>query len=265
MPRRKRSAQPEGYFHVINRSVRRATLFVKPRDYQAFLTLLAEGLDRHPCGLVAFAVMPNHWHLVIGPTGSRRLSALMQWVTATHARRWHLHRGTVGQGPVYQGRFFADPLPNLGDLVRVCRYVERNPLRARLVRRAQDWPWGSLAERLRSPALLPLADAPFLGTPAWVDHVNAVLTPRELAERYSDPKWVETVEKYSDPLDLAQAPGAGIPGAKGGEYGVGHFWPRDEDQAHTHVEGAKRFGLVKSALTLQPGKKRRHVPTRAIE
>jgi REP-associated tyrosine transposase len=99
--------------------------------------------------MISYCLMPNHWHLVVGPVDPIRLSKLMHWVTVTHAVRWHHHRNTVGLGPVYQNRFWSEVLPRADDLVRACRYVERNALRARLTRRAQDWPWGSLAERLR--------------------------------------------------------------------------------------------------------------------
>jgi putative transposase len=63
-------------------------------------------------------------------------------------------------------------IPAVGDLVRVCRYVERNALHAGLVRQAQDWPWGSLAQRLHSFQYVPLVNAPFRSSRAWADYVN---------------------------------------------------------------------------------------------
>ncbi len=173
MPRRARSTLCASYFHVMNRSARREPLFTHPADYRAFLTVLREGLSCHPLRLVAYAVMPNHWHLVVGPNDPHQLSKCLHWVTATHAVRLQHHRQTVGLGPVYQGRFTALGATAVADLVRVCRYVERNALRAGLVRRAQDWPWGSLAERLRPACELPLVTTPFLSSRAWVEYVNA--------------------------------------------------------------------------------------------
>ena len=175
MPRRARSSQHASYFHVINRSARRLVLFSQPADYRAFLAILAQGLSAHPMRLIAYTLMPNHWHLVVGPTDSAALSRFLHWVTATHAIRLSHRRLLVGQGPVYQGRFSSFEIPAVGDLVRVCRYVERNALQAQLVRRAQDWPWGSLAERLQSSNSLPLVNTPFLSSRAWADYVN---TPR---------------------------------------------------------------------------------------
>ena len=149
MPRRLRSSGSGYYCHVINRAANRTPLFARPREYREFLDILREGLDLYPVPVVAFCVLSNHWHLVLGPTGTTSLSRLMHWVETTHAVRVNVRRKTVGQGPVYQGRFKAHLIEEAGGLVRTCRYVERNALTAGLVRRAQDWPWGSLAERRR--------------------------------------------------------------------------------------------------------------------
>ena len=172
MPRRARSTQRNSYFHVINRSVRRLVLFTQPADYRAFLSILSQALEQHPVRLLAYSVMPNHWHLVMGQTDTETLSRCLHWVTSTHAIRFNRH----GQeGPIYQGRLTSVQIPAVGDLVRVCRYVERNALQAGLVRQAQDWPWASLSERLQSSQCVPLVNAPFLSSRAWADYVN---TPR---------------------------------------------------------------------------------------
>src|SRR5262249_24299702 len=80
----------------------------------------------------------------------------MAWFTATHSKRWHAWRGTNGTGHVYQGRYKAFPVSSDTNFLRLCRYVERNGLRAGLVARAEDWPWSSLAQRAgdRTPVIL---------------------------------------------------------------------------------------------------------------
>jgi len=172
MPRRARSTQRASYFHVLNRSVRRLALFMQPADYRAFLSILSQALERHSVQLVAYSVMPNHWHLVMGQTDPLTLSQCLHWVTSTHAIQLNRLRESVGDGPVYQSRFTSAAIPAVGDLVRVCRYVERNALHAGLVRQAQDWPWGSLAQRLHALQCVPLVNAPFLSSRAWAEYVN---------------------------------------------------------------------------------------------
>lgn len=215
MPRRPRATASTGFYHVVNRSIRKDPLFTHPRDYRAFLTVLGTGLTRYEAPLVAYCVMRNHWHLLLGPLGKRRLSKVIQWVTSTHATRWHKCRGTTGQGPVYQGRFTSTPLNDIAALVPMSRYVERNAKSAGLVERAEDWPWTSLADRQSGRRRVPLSSARFLASEAWLDYVNATITRREhLGEahrfqqdppqrprkRTSVPKRPKSVENGSDPV-----------------------------------------------------------------
>lgn len=130
-------------FHVMNRAARRAEIFASPPDYDAFERILAEAGRIVAMRLLAYAVMPNHWHLVVWPVGDRDLSRYMQWVTRTHAQRWHLAHGSAGTGALYQGRFKAVAVQTDVHFLTACRYVEGNPLRAGLVRWAGDWRWSS--------------------------------------------------------------------------------------------------------------------------
>jgi putative transposase len=173
MPRRVRSTPRSRYFHVTNRSAGRLVLFAQPADYRAFLSILSQGLERYPVRLIAYSLMPDHWHLVVGPTDTSALSRCLHWVTATHAVRLNT-RASMTERQVYQGRFSAVEIAAVADLVRMCRSVERSALRARLVRRAQDWPWASLGERLQPLQEVPLVNTPFLSSRAWVDYVNAM-------------------------------------------------------------------------------------------
>jgi putative transposase len=244
MPRRARTLQSESYFHVINRSVRKAPLFERSKDYRDFLRILREGLERHPAPLIAYCVMSNHWHLVIGPVGTGVLSRLLHWVTTTHAVRFQKRRATCGQGPIYQGRFKSHPIETAGQLLRAIRYVERNALAANLVRRAEDWPWGSLADRQRSEQAVPLHGAMVLSSRSWLDLVN-------------------TNQPFEDgPLrDLAEEPGAGEGGEKRGRVGG----RRRNHEADAHVERPKHLRVVKLARTLQPLEQGRNRPALAIK
>ena len=265
MPRRPRTALEPGYFHVINRSVRKAPLFQRARDYRAFFLVLEEGFAKHPVRLLAYCVLANHWHLVVGPTSPATLSKLMHWVTVTHAVRWRLHRKTVGEGPVYQGRFKSEAVVTTEQLVRVCRYVERNALRAGLVPRSQDWPWCSLSERLRPQFTLPLVTTQFLSSPAWIEHVNAPFT---LQERLGRPGTMEDVSVENRPVplrDVAEAPGGFAGGAEGVEQGGRVGGRADENQADAHVERTEHLGVGQRAGALQPLKERRNHPTLPVD
>jgi putative transposase len=110
MGRAKRTT-PGGYvYHVLNRANGRATLFRQDRDYAAFLRVLAEAQHECPLRLLAFCLMPNHWHLVVWPQGDDELSRFLHWLTLTHSQRWLAHDHCVGSGHVYQGRFKSFPV-----------------------------------------------------------------------------------------------------------------------------------------------------------
>ena len=168
-------------YHVLNRAVRRRAIFLKSGDYAAFESLLCEALDRVPVRLFSYCLMPNHWHLVVWPTTTGQLSQLMQWLTLTHTCRWHLAHGTTGTGPLYQGRFKSIPVQSDEHLLRVCRYVERNPLRANLVDRAERWRWSSLWQRGQESHSVRLEMSQVLQSPEWVDLVNRPQTGGELS------------------------------------------------------------------------------------
>jgi len=133
----------------------RMTLFEKDRDYEAFERVLAASLDRPDAPhLLAYCLMPNHWHLVVRARHRTNLSTWMQWLTVTHTHRRHSHYHTTGEGPLYQGRFKSFPVQADVHFLTVCRYVEANALRARRVRRAENWRWGSARSRTDAKSIL---------------------------------------------------------------------------------------------------------------
>ena len=117
-------------------------MFYTDADYRAFIELLASGVERYPVKILAFSVLPNHFHAVVQPAGRSDLSALMQWWLTSHVRRYHHHYGSTGH--VWQGRFKSFPIEQDDRFLTVVRYVLRNPVRAGLVEHPGCWPWSSL-------------------------------------------------------------------------------------------------------------------------
>jgi putative transposase len=181
MPRRLRCHTGGFVYHALNRAVGRRTLFHKEGDYAAFEKVLCQAKERLPMRLLAYCLMPNHWHLVLWPRRDGELSEFLRWLTVTHAQRHHAHYHTAGTGPLYQGRFKSFPIQEGDHLRAVMRYVERNALRAGLVRRAQDWRWSSLWRRAHVPARGLLDEGPEPLPAGWVGHVNGAETEAELA------------------------------------------------------------------------------------
>jgi len=183
MPRPKRICPPGEVFHVLNRGVARLTLFEKPEDYDAFLRVLEGVWEEIPLPIFAMVAMPNHWHFVVRPDSDEQVSAFFRRLTVTHTMRWHAHYQTGGTGHLYQGRFKSFPVQSDEHLFTVLRYVERNPVRAGLVERAEMWRWGSAWARGQRSSAWPR----WLTQPAeptlprrWLTWVNEPQTEAEL-------------------------------------------------------------------------------------
>ncbi|MGI9456253.1 MAG: transposase [Aeoliella sp.] len=182
MPRPPRADEAHGLYHALNRGNLRATIFRKEADYAAFEDILREGLDLHEVELFSYQLMPNHYHLVLRPLVDGEMSRFMGWVGGTHTMRYHAHYRTSGLGHVYQQRYKSFPIQDDDYLFVVCRYVERNALRAGLVDRAEEYRWGSLWRWLQQPEPDPklLSPWPLSRLPGWVERVNAPLSEIEL-------------------------------------------------------------------------------------
>lgn len=141
MPRTARASVGDYCYHVINRGNGRAEVFHADGDYQAFSGLLRQACERMPMRILAYCLMPNHFHLALWPHHDGDLSRWMHWLLTAHVRRYH--RWYDSSGHVWQGRFKAFPIEQDEHLLTVLRYIERNPIRARLVSRAEAWRWSS--------------------------------------------------------------------------------------------------------------------------
>lgn len=196
-------------YHVLNRANERAEIFERPGDYAAFEDVLREAKERFETECFAYCIMPNHWHLIVRPKRDGDLPAFMHWLTVTHSQRWRKYRETEGHGHLYQGTYRSFPVQDDRYFLAVCRYVERNPLRAKLVGRAEEWQWSSAWRRLRgdgrsSSFLDPWPFRPstdyvqWLNEPQQSDEVDAIRCSVKRGIPYGDTAWVEmTVPRSS--------------------------------------------------------------------
>lgn len=195
---------------MLNRANGRLRLFKTDEDFLAFERVLIEAYRRTPVRILDWCIMGNHFHLVLWPARDGQLTQFMRWLTLTHAQRWKHAHGAVGWGHLYQGRFKSLPVQDDAHLLTLLRYVHRNPLAAKLVRRAQDWRWSSLWVRTHerqhemNRLLLPPGDWPVHRPRNWVELVNAPLDDAEQEQvqksiersrPLGDPAWIERVAR----------------------------------------------------------------------
>jgi putative transposase len=174
MPRAPRYAPPDSVHHVINRGNERRALFDGDIDYSRFLDLMARTKQRSPVRILAYCLMPNHWHMILWPEGPHSISRFLQRLSTAHSASLRRTTSTVGHGHVYQDRYHAFLVESEPYYYAVLRYVESNPLRAGLVARAADWRWSSLAERLGEERRL-VEPGPLALPPNWLELVDTGL------------------------------------------------------------------------------------------
>ena len=143
MARQPRENLGNSFYHVINRGNRRFQIFENSKDYRLFENILFDAINKFSTDLLAYCLMPNHWHLMFYTHQDGELSDLMKWIGNAHTRRYHKIKGTIGTGPIYQGRFKSVATTDDEQLHSTIRYIERNPIQAGLIEKAADWRWSS--------------------------------------------------------------------------------------------------------------------------
>lgn len=141
MPRTARAARGGLCYHVINRGNARNRVFHSYDDYDAFLQLFHKACARVEMRVLAYCLMPNHFHFCLWPREDSHLRRFMHWLLTSHVARHRKAHKTTGH--IWQGRFKAFPAQSSEHLLTVLRYIERNPVRAKLCTRAEDWQWSS--------------------------------------------------------------------------------------------------------------------------
>ncbi|MFP4054696.1 MAG: transposase [Phycisphaerae bacterium] len=128
--------------HVTQRGNRRQEVFFGGDDYSAYLSLMKEWCDCHGVRVWAYCLMRNHVHLVLVPPSEAALCRAVGEAHRRYTRRINFREGW--RGHLWQGRFCSFVMDE-PYLMAATRYVERNPVKAKLVSVAEDWPWSSAA------------------------------------------------------------------------------------------------------------------------
>ncbi|HET6247544.1 MAG TPA: transposase [Tepidisphaeraceae bacterium] len=200
MPRSARIAPGGVVFHCLNGGNEQCELFADDADYAAFERVLEATLEAVPVRLLAYCLMPNHWHLLLWPRKDGDLGRFMQRLTTTHVRRWRTFRHSEGRGHLYQGVYKSFPVEDSLPFLPVARYVEQNALRAKLVSKAEDWQWNSVWRRERGSSHERglMSEWPVERPADWLTQVNRPQPAKELAavreslrrgRPFGDPAW----------------------------------------------------------------------------
>ncbi|MGB9667050.1 MAG: transposase, partial [Candidatus Cryosericum sp.] len=140
MARSLRLEAPGNIYHVTVRGDRREDIFDDDADRVSMLDLINDAVELHHWHLLAYCLMDNHYHLEV-ETPIVSLAAGMHRINGAYSQRYNARHHRVGH--VFQGRYKALPILTDVHLLGACRYIVRNPLRARLVSDPGQWEWSS--------------------------------------------------------------------------------------------------------------------------
>lgn len=219
MPRLERIDIGDTIYHVINRANARARIFDEDADYLLFEDLMRQAKEEMvDMRILAYCIMPNHWHLVLYPKKDGDMSEFMRWLQVTHTRRWHVLKKSIGSGHLYQGRYKSFPVETDRYLLPLLRYVERNPLRAKLVEHAEDWRWSSLWVRENGtpkqkkllhewPIEIPDDYSHFVNEAQTIQELDAIHQCLKKNRPLGSDKWIDALGEHFDITPTLREPG----------------------------------------------------------
>ena len=148
---------PGAIYHVTSRGDRHEDIFEDDIDRRSFLEVVSQALRRFDAVALAYCLMDNHYHFVIH-TRRANLSRLMRQINGIYTQAYNRRHHKVGH--LFQGRFKGIIVDRDAYLLEVCRYVDLNPVRARMVRAPGNWPWSSYAAHTCAVAAPEWLDTP---------------------------------------------------------------------------------------------------------
>lgn len=167
MPLPQRLVLPHHSHHIVQRGHNRQAIFAEPTDYQRYLDTLEEFKTQYDVKVHAYCLMTNHVHLLLSPSDDRGISKLMKRLAGRLTRHHNALEGRTGS--LWEGRYKSSLVDTDAYLLACCRYIELNPVRARMTADPEAYPWSSCRYRFTDeqsdlfdpdPCYLAMADTP---------------------------------------------------------------------------------------------------------
>lgn len=205
--------------HIIQRGNRRQQIFFSDSDFSAYIRVLRERCDRHCVEIWAYCLMPNHVHLIAVPHKPDELGRAIGEAHRYHAMRINLRR--EWDGHLWRQRFSSYPMDE-EYLLTAARYIERNPVAARLTIRPEDWRWSSARAHLTARDDRLVAVEPLLKlVPDWKGFLRQESVITDVYEEHEgtglplgDKAFVEHCELMTGRILRKQKPGPKGPGKR---------------------------------------------------
>ncbi len=144
MARREVAFLPGQYYHVYNRGVNHETIFHTEENYRFLLRLIKKYTSLNRMAIIAYCLMPNHYHFLLRQNGEIPISAFVQAVFNSYTKAFN--RAFARTGTLFEGPFRAVAVDKFEYLLHLCRYIHRNPLEAGMVNHPADWQYSNYLE-----------------------------------------------------------------------------------------------------------------------
>ena len=171
MPYRYNPSYKDQYYHVYNRGNNRENIFIEEKNYRYFLSKVVTTFN-DKIDLISYCLMPNHFHLLVMVKDDGALEESMQKISTGYTRAINFAYNRTGH--IFQGRFKNKLIPNNEYLLHLSRYIFRNPFRAGLVDKLEDWKCSSYHETISK-------------------NESALIKPQILIEQFSN---IEAFKKF---------------------------------------------------------------------
>ena len=141
MPRKVRQLEDGGIYHIYARGNNRQEVFRGPEDFASYRQVMIEAKERYAFEIYHYCLMSNHLHLLIRVSQGQDLPQLIHWIQLAYARYYKKKYRYVGH--LFQGRFRSPKIPCESYYLQCGRYIERNPVKAGLVKEAAAYRYSS--------------------------------------------------------------------------------------------------------------------------
>ncbi len=182
MARRKIAFTQGGHYHIFNHGANRQPIFRENENYRFLLCRVKAAAAEWRVSVLAYCLMPNHYHFVLRQDGERSVSGFMQAIFNSYAKAFNKRYKRTGT--LFEGPYWALAVTTEEYLTHLCRYVHRNPLNANLIAHLSEWPYSNY--------------------PEWIEARQGALVDRDFVRsRFPTPKAYERfVLEYTPPERL---------------------------------------------------------------
>ena len=190
MPRKTRITLP-GYYHIINRGVERRNVFLKPEDYNKFLELLVDMKKVYNISIHAYCLMTNHYHILLETT-DENISEAIKFLNSFYSM--YFNKEYKRSGHLWQGRFSSYFLYDDAHFWIVAKYIERNPIKANMVDRVENYNYQSFYQwkyNSQHHSLLDNSMIKDMTLKEYEEYISTDLQVNALDTVYISPKYVK--------------------------------------------------------------------------